>query len=72
MEGHEMQVLTRSVTSDTMSKVPLMEQTLADIRAANKAGGSYAGQFVVYDLPERDCAAAASNGELSKANGGYV
>lgn len=26
--------------------------------------------FVVYDLPDRDCAAAASNGELSIANGG--
>ena len=26
--------------------------------------------FVVYNLPDRDCAAAASNGELSIANGG--
>lgn len=26
--------------------------------------------FVVYDLPERDCAAAASNGELTLANNG--
>lgn len=26
--------------------------------------------FVVYDLPDRDCAAAASNGEWSIANGG--
>jgi cellulose 1,4-beta-cellobiosidase len=26
--------------------------------------------FVIYDLPNRDCAAAASNGELSVANGG--
>jgi cellulose 1,4-beta-cellobiosidase len=40
-----------------------MRSTLADIRAANRAGGNYAGQFVVYDLPDRDCAAAASNGE---------
>jgi cellulose 1,4-beta-cellobiosidase len=29
-----------------------------------------AGIFVVYDLPDRDCAAAASNGEWSIANGG--
>lgn len=47
-----------------------MEDTLVDIRAANKAGGNYAGQFVVYDLPERDCAAAASNGEYSLDNDG--
>ncbi|TPX12823.1 uncharacterized protein E0L32_006703 [Thyridium curvatum] len=57
---------------DTRAKVPMMSDTLKDIRAANKAGASppYAGQFVVYDLPERDCAAAASNGELSLADGG--
>ncbi|OAQ66252.1 exoglucanase 2 precursor [Pochonia chlamydosporia 170] len=57
---------------DTLSKTPLMEQTLADIRAANKKGGNYAGQFVVYDLPDRDCAAAASNGEYSIADGGVA
>ncbi|MGM9487388.1 glycoside hydrolase family 6 protein [Ideonella sp. YS5] len=28
--------------------------------------------IVVYDLPDRDCAAAASNGELSAANGGLA
>lgn len=28
------------------------------------------GAFVVYDLPDRDCAAAASNGEFSIANNG--
>ncbi|KAL1869997.1 hypothetical protein VTK73DRAFT_2840 [Phialemonium thermophilum] len=50
---------------DTASKVPLMGQTLDDIRKANQAGGNYAGIFVVYDLPNRDCAAAASNGEYS-------
>jgi cellulose 1,4-beta-cellobiosidase len=51
-----------------------MADTLADIRAANKAGASppYAAQFVVYDLPDRDCAAAASNGEYSIANGGVA
>jgi cellulose 1,4-beta-cellobiosidase len=49
-----------------------MDKTLSDIRAANKAGKNYAGQFVVYDLPDRDCAAAASNGEYSIANGGVA
>lgn len=51
-----------------------MGEFLADIRAQNKAGASppIAGQFVVYDLPDRDCAALASNGEYSIANGGVV
>lgn len=51
-----------------------MAGTLSDIRAANKAGASpaYAGLFVVYDLPDRDCAAAASNGEYSIANNGLA
>ena len=51
-----------------------MESTLAEIRTANKAGANppNAGLFVVYDLPDRDCAAAASNGELSIADGGVA
>jgi cellulose 1,4-beta-cellobiosidase len=61
------QWLDRNVTIDT-----LMVKTLSQIRAANKAGANppYAAQLVVYDLPDRDCAAAASNGEWSIANGG--
>src|SRR6478735_11232277 len=60
-------ILIRILTRfrDTYDHISLMEDTLADIRKANKAGGKYAGQFVVYDLPNRDCAAAASNGEYS-------
>ncbi|KAI8692476.1 hypothetical protein LRP88_07403 [Fusarium phalaenopsidis] len=50
---------------DSFEHISLMEDTLVDIRKANQAGGNYAGQFVVYDLPDRDCAAAASNGEYS-------
>jgi cellulose 1,4-beta-cellobiosidase len=59
---------------DTASKVPLMGTFLANIRALNAAGASppVAGTFVVYDLPDRDCAAAASNGEYSIANGGVA
>ena len=54
------------VTDDTP------ELFAADIQAKNKAGASppIIGNFVVYDLPDRDCAALASNGELSIANGG--
>ncbi|KAK4657656.1 1,4-beta-D-glucan cellobiohydrolase cel6a [Podospora pseudocomata] len=61
------QWMDRNVTVDT-----LFSGTLADIRAANRAGANppYAGIFVVYDLPDRDCAAAASNGEWAIADGG--
>lgn len=47
---------------------------LANIRALNAAGASppIAGTFVVYDLPDRDCAALASNGEYSIANNGLA
>lgn len=49
-----------------------METTLADIRKANANGAKNAGIFVVYDLPDRDCAAAASNGEFAIADGGVA
>ncbi|CEJ59001.1 Putative 1,4-beta-D-glucan cellobiohydrolase C [Penicillium brasilianum] len=59
---------------DTAAKVPTMGTYLADIQAQNKAGASppIAGIFVVYDLPDRDCAALASNGEYSIANNGVA
>ncbi|RDW57893.1 putative cellobiohydrolase [Aspergillus mulundensis] len=52
---------------DTAAKVPTMDDYLADIKAKNAAGANppIAGQFVVYDLPDRDCAALASNGEYA-------
>lgn len=51
-----------------------MSTFLADIKAKNAAGASppIAAQFVVYDLPDRDCAALASNGEYSIADGGLA
>ncbi|KAL4910477.1 putative 1,4-beta-D-glucan cellobiohydrolase C [Aspergillus multicolor] len=50
---------------DVAAKVPTMADYLKDIKSQNDAGASppIAGQFVVYDLPDRDCAALASNGE---------
>jgi cellulose 1,4-beta-cellobiosidase len=47
---------------------------LADIQALNAAGANppVAGTFVVYNLPDRDCAAAASNGLLTVANNGVA
>ncbi|KAL3257097.1 hypothetical protein ABHI18_007095 [Aspergillus niger] len=57
---------------DTAAKVPTMGDYLADIQSQNAAGANppIAGQFVVYDLPDRDCAALASNGEYSIADKG--
>lgn len=51
-----------------------MGTMLAEIKAKNAAGASppIAAQFVVYDLPDRDCAALASNGEYSIADGGVA
>jgi cellulose 1,4-beta-cellobiosidase len=51
-----------------------MGDFLADIQSKNAAGANppYAGQFVVYDLPDRDCAALASNGEYSIADDGVA
>jgi cellulose 1,4-beta-cellobiosidase len=51
-----------------------MDTYLTNIEALNKAGASppVIGTFVVYDLPDRDCAALASNGEYSIANGGVA
>ncbi len=59
---------------DTAAKVPSMADYLTLIRAENLAGASppYLATFVVYDLPDRDCAAAASNGEYSIADNGVA
>lgn len=53
------------VWMDTRAKVPLMDTYLADIKAKNAAGANLMGTFVVYNLPDRDCSALASNGELA-------
>lgn len=47
---------------------------LSNIKALNAAGASppVAGTFVVYDLPDRDCSALASNGEYTIADNGVV
>ncbi|KAJ5921481.1 hypothetical protein N7466_009807 [Penicillium verhagenii] len=59
---------------DEAAKVPTMGTYLADIQSQNAAGASppIAGIFVVYDLPDRDCAALASNGEYSIADNGVA
>ncbi|KAK6496014.1 hypothetical protein TWF481_002042 [Arthrobotrys musiformis] len=55
---------------DTIDKLSQLPGHLNDIRAKRATGADTIGIFVVYDLPDRDCAALASNGELSIANNG--
>lgn len=51
-----------------------MGDYLADIQSLNSAGASppVLGLFVVYDLPDRDCAAAASDGQFTVADNGVA
>lgn len=51
-----------------------MDTYLNNIEKLNAAGSGpeTIGAFVVYDLPNRDCAALASNGELTVANDGLT
>jgi len=53
---------------DTRAKVPSVQTYLEDIKSSGAT--NVIAPFVVYDLPDRDCAAAASNGELSIDNNG--
>ena len=52
---------------DVASKVNTLGQYLAD---ASAQGGTPLVQAVIYDLPDRDCAAEASAGEFSISDGG--
>lgn len=47
------------LNSDTIARVPLVADTLSKV-ACNEIA-----EIVIYDLPGRDCAAKASNGELA-------
>lgn len=69
---HHVSTLDRAdqVKSDTRAKVPTLATYAKDVQAKNKAGANLVLPIVVYDLPDRDCAALASNGELSLANNG--
>ncbi|PPQ93241.1 hypothetical protein CVT25_015239 [Psilocybe cyanescens] len=58
---------------DVIAKTPQLGTYLADASSQAKAAGTKAlVQIVVYDLPDRDCAALASNGEFSIANNGLA
>jgi cellulose 1,4-beta-cellobiosidase len=58
-------------TSTTITAGRLsLEGQLQDALAADSSGAPMIFPIVIYDLPDRDCAALASNGELSIANNG--
>ena len=58
---------------DSVAKVPSIATTLTDAVAVQKSSGvTQVVTFVVYDLPNRDCAAAASNGEFTVADNGLA
>jgi cellulose 1,4-beta-cellobiosidase len=49
-----------------------LRQHINAAAATQANGGPIVVQLVIYDLPDRDCAALASNGELSIAGGDTV
>ncbi|SPN99810.1 related to exoglucanase 2 precursor [Cephalotrichum gorgonifer] len=51
---------------DKIEKLELFSTTLASLRERNQAGANphEAGQFVIYNFPDRDCSAKSSDGEL--------
>ena len=56
---------------DVIAKTGDLGTYLADAdRKAKAEGKKYIVQIVVYDLPDRDCAAESSAGEFSIADGG--
>ncbi|KAB2569251.1 putative cellobiohydrolase ii protein [Lasiodiplodia theobromae] len=55
---------------DTRAKIPMIDDFAKDVQTKNAAGAKLTLPLVVYDLPDRDCAAAASNGELAIADDG--
>jgi len=54
---------------DQVAKIPILQTYLA---AAAAAGSNQLAQIVIYDLPDRDCAAKASNGEFTVQDGGQA
>ncbi|KAG7448217.1 cellulase CEL6B [Guyanagaster necrorhizus] len=58
---------------DAVAKVPNLGTYLAEAQSLQASSGQkYLVQIVIYDLPDRDCAALASNGEFSIADNGLA
>ena len=58
---------------DQVAKVPSLDTYLTDAEnIASSTGEKQLVQIVIYDLPNRDCAAKASNGEFTIADNGVA
>jgi cellulose 1,4-beta-cellobiosidase len=67
----KVKAFSTAVWLDSIKAVGSVPKTLDDALAQEKKEKQpVVTVFAVYDLPERDCAAAASNGELTIASGG--
>src|SRR5262249_7102381 len=67
----KMKTSSTAIWLDSIAKVDDVGHYLDDAKQQQTASGRpVVTTFVIYDLPDRDCAALASNGELSSANGG--
>src|SRR5262249_35302979 len=65
------ETISTAIWLDSIAKVASVNGYLDDARnRQNSANKPVVTVFVIYDLPNRDCAAQASNGELSVDNGG--
>lgn len=75
-KARELGVLGKQSTAvwlDRLDRLDLLESKLAAAKAQQESTGKpVVITFVVYNLPERDCAANASNGELNTGNGGLA
>jgi cellulose 1,4-beta-cellobiosidase len=69
----KMEAFSTALWLDRIAKVkdlgPLLDGALAEQK---KSGKPVVSTVVVYDLPDRDCAANSSAGELASANGGLA
>ncbi len=69
----KMKSYSTAIWIDTIAKVPSIARYLDDAaRQQAAAGKPVVTTFVIYDLPNRDCAANASNGELTVDQGGLA
>lgn len=67
----KVQAFPTAIWLDSIKRAAAVSKTLDDAAAQEKKTGQpVVTVFAVYDMPDRDCAAAASNGELTVANGG--
>ncbi len=67
----KLKAVSTGVWIDRIASISKIEPVLMDIQRLQKSTGkSYIATFVIYNLPERDCAAKASAGELAAAENG--